>query len=216
MPVLITTIITFLGCSARESQRALSVQATQSYRTEYAGSRPKLVIGEFENRSRYMNGIFADETDRLAIQARQILKTHISQSGRFRILDRVNMKQAEREAEFSGTPRQVTGGDYILTGAVTEFGRRDVGRRDAIFHRSKTQVAYAKVSVSILDVRDSAVVCSYQGAGEFDLTDRSVLGFGSVAGYDATLTDKVLNLAMIEVVERMVEGLDLGEWEHGG
>jgi hypothetical protein len=30
-----------------------------------------------------------------------------------------------------------------------------------------------------------------------------VLGFGSAAGYDATLNDKVLNLAAIDVVDKL-------------
>ena len=111
-----------------------------------------------------------------------------------------------------GGAQNITGGDVVLTGAVTEFGRREVGRRDSVFHRSRTQIAYAKVTVSVVDVRTSQVMYSCQGAGEFDLTDRGVLGFGSTAGYDATLADKVLNLAMIEAVNRLVEGLEQGRW----
>ena len=73
-------------------------------------------------------------------------------------------------------------------------------------------MAYAKVTISIVDVKTSQVVYSCQGAGEFDLTDRGVLGFGSTAGYDATLADKVLNLAMIEAVDGLIKGLESREW----
>ena len=54
---------------------------------------------------------------------------------------------------------------------------------------------------------------SSQGSGEYDLSTADVLGFGSKAGYDATLNDKVLNLAIIEAVDRLVEGLENGYWQ---
>jgi len=159
-----------------------------------------------------MSGIFSDDKNRLGAQARNILMTHLSQSGRFTLMDRVNMDNLATEADYSGMKQSITGGQIVLTGAVTEFGRREVGRRDSVFHRSRTQVAYAKVTLSIVDVKTSQVKFSCQGAGEFDLKDRGVLGFGSTAGYDATLTDKVLNLAVIEAVNRLVEGLESNRW----
>jgi curli biogenesis system outer membrane secretion channel CsgG len=201
-----------LGCSARERSRTIEPNTVQTRGTPYAGKKHRLVIGEFTNRSPYMSGIFSDNEDRLGAQARNILMTHLTQSRRFTLMDRDNMENLEREAGYSGGTQKITGGEVVLTGAVTEFGRREVGRRDSVFHRSRTQVAYAKVTTSIVDVRTSQVVYSCQGAGEFDLTDRGVLGFGSTAGYDATLADKVLNLAMIEAVNHLVDGLEQGEW----
>ena len=51
-----------------------------------------------------------------------------------------------------------------------------------------------------------------QGAGEYGLSNREVVGFGTVAGYDATLNGKVLNLAITEAVNNLVTGLEHGEW----
>jgi curli biogenesis system outer membrane secretion channel CsgG len=206
------TLLLFCGCSTVESNRAIDVASVRSKKTSYTGPKHRLVIGEFTNRSPYMSGIFSDNSDRLGAQARNILMTHLSQSGRFVLMDRDNMKSLAIESAYSGQPQKTTGGEIVLTGAVTEFGRREVGRRDIVFHRSRTQVAYAKVTLSVVDVRTSQVVHSCQGAGEFDLTDRGVLGFGSVAGYDATLADKVLNLAMIEAIDRLVDGLENKQW----
>ena len=200
------------GCSARESNRAVEVSSVESRGKPYTGPKHRLVIGEFTNRSPYMSGVFSDGRDRLGAQARNILMTHLSQSGRFVLMDRDNMENLATEADYSGQTQRITGGDVVLTGAVTEFGRREVGRRDSVFHRSRTQVAYAKVTLSVVDVTTSQVVYSCQGAGEFDMTDRGVLGFGSTAGYDATLADKVLNLAMIEAVDRLIEGLEHRKW----
>lgn len=210
--LLVTTVFCVVGCSATESHRALEVNTVQSRGTAYSGRMYRLVIGEFTNRSPYMSGIFSDDKNRLGAQARNILMTHLSQSGRFVLMDRDNMQHLTTEADYSGMKQSITGGQIVLTGAVTEFGRREVGRHDSIFHRSRTQIAYAKVTLSIVDVETSQVNFSCQGAGEFDLKDRGVLGFGSTAGYDATLADKVLNLAVIEAVDRLVEGLEHNRW----
>ena len=208
---LICTIL--IGCSATEKNRAVPVTSVESRNRIYQGPKYRLVIGEFTNRSPYMSGIFSDNTDRLGAQARNILMTHLSQSGRFVLMDRDNMANLAAESGYSGQAQKITGGEIVLTGAVTEFGRREVGRHDAVFHRSRTQLAYAKVTLSVVDVRTSQVTFSCQGAGEFDLTDRGVLGFGSTAGYDATLADKVLNLAMIQAIDGLISGLENNQWK---
>ncbi|MBK8913597.1 MAG: hypothetical protein IPM64_03180 [Phycisphaerales bacterium] len=208
-----------IGCSdhsAKETSRTIEAQTVESRDRPYTGPKYRLVVGEFQNRAPYMTGVFSDPDDRehLRVQALNILMTHLAQSGRFTLMDRENLANLEREAEFSGTKQTITGGDAVLTGAVTEFGRRETGRHGAL-SRSRTQTAYAKVTVSIVDVKTSQVQYSCQGAGEFSLTAQGQMGFGgfgSTMSYDSTLADKVLNLAAIEAVNRLVEGLEQGKW----
>jgi curli biogenesis system outer membrane secretion channel CsgG len=82
-----------------------------------------------------------------------------------------------------------------------------------ILGRGKTQVAYAKVSLNIVNVKTSEVVFLTQGAGEYSLDNREIIGFGGTASYDATLNGKVLDLAMREAVNRLVEGIETGAWQ---
>ncbi len=56
----------------------------------------------------------------------------------------------------------------------------------------------------------SEVVLSSQGAAEFSLSNREIIGFGGTASYDATLNGKVLDLAMQEAVNHLVEQVDSG------
>ncbi|MDT4871944.1 putative lipoprotein [compost metagenome] len=58
----------------------------------------------------------------------------------------------------------------------------------------------------------SEVVFSARGAGEYELSNREVLGFGGTAGYDATLNGKVLDLALREAVDGLSAGRDAGQW----
>jgi curli biogenesis system outer membrane secretion channel CsgG len=51
-----------------------------------------------------------------------------------------------------------------------------------------------------------------QGAGEYALSEREVLGFGSTASYDSTLNGKVLDLAVREAVNNLVNDIQTNKW----
>jgi curli biogenesis system outer membrane secretion channel CsgG len=182
--------------------------------TPYSGPVYTVAIGKFNNRSTYMRGIFSDGTDRLGNQAKTILQTHLAQTGRFRVVDRGNLGELEKEAALRNTEQKLSGARVVFTGEVTEFGRRVTGDKVlfGIIGRGKKQTAYAKVSLNIVDVETSEVIFSTQGAGEYHLSDREVIGTGGASGYDSTLNGKVLNLAIMETVNRVVEGLESHEW----
>ncbi|MGC3029104.1 CsgG/HfaB family protein [Burkholderia sp. DN3021] len=198
------------GC-ATESSRTLDVPAVSSAQKPYAGKPVAIAVGKFDNRSSYMRGIFSDGIDRLGGQAKTILVTRLQQSRRFNVLDRENLDEIKQEAGFMKKAQAVKGANYVVTGDVTEFGRKDVGDHQlfGILGRGKTQVAYAKVNLNIVDTT-SEVVASSQGAGEFSLSNREVIGFGGTAGYDSTLNGKVLDLAIQEAVNHLAEQVDAG------
>jgi curli biogenesis system outer membrane secretion channel CsgG len=162
-----------------------------------------------------MRGVFSDGVDRLGSQAKTILITHLQQSNHFTVLDRDNLGEIQQEAEFKDQLQRLKGADFVVTGDVTEFGRKEVGDRQlfGILGRGKTQVAYAKVALNVVNVATSEVVYSSQGAGEYALSNREVIGFGGTASYDSTLNGKVLDLAMREAVNKMVDAVDSGAWK---
>jgi curli biogenesis system outer membrane secretion channel CsgG len=100
----------------------------------------------------------------------------------------------------------------VVTGAITEFGRKVTGDKQlfGILGRGKTQTAYAKATLNIVDVTNSEIIYSTQAAGEYELSNREVIGFGGTAGYDSTLNGKVLNLAITEAVNNIVRDIDNG------
>ena len=199
------------GC-ATEASRTLDVPQVAIASTPYAGKPVDIAPGRFDNRSSYLRGLFSDGVDRLGSQARTILVTSLQQSGRFNVLDRDNLAEIRQEAGFLKKSPTVKGAGYMVTGDVTEFGRKDVGDRQlfGLLGRGKTQVAYAKVSLNIVDTMTSEVVLSSQGAGEYSLSNREVIGFGGTAGYDSTLNGKVLDLAIQEAVNRLAAQVDAG------
>ena len=205
------------GC-ATESRRTIEAETVASFDTSYDGPRYAIVVGNFQNRSSYQRGLFSDGTDRLGSQAKTILKTHLQQTNRFDVIDRDNMAEIAEEARIAGAEQALEGAEVAVGGDVTEFGRRTTGDRQlfGILGEGKTQVAYAKVALNLVDVRTSRVVYSSQGAGEYALSNREVVGFGGTAGYDATLNGKVLNLAITEAVNGLVAGLERGAWSPSG
>ncbi|WLQ16230.1 CsgG/HfaB family protein [Hahella aquimaris] len=208
---LVALTIMVSAC-ATESHRAIEPQKVASYGTSYNGERTTMVVGNFQNRSNYMQGLFSSDTDRLGSQAKSILKTHMQQTQRFNLVDRDNMQELQQEAQIAGVKQKLAGARYVISGSVTEFGRKEVGDRQlfGILGRGKQQIAYAKVALSVVDVETSAIIYSTQGAGEYELSNREIVGFGGTAGYDATLNGKVLNFAITEVVNNLVRDLDSG------
>ncbi|MCT9845243.1 CsgG/HfaB family protein [Leclercia adecarboxylata ATCC 23216 = NBRC 102595] len=167
---------------ATESSRSVEVAKVATYNTAWQGQRSLISVGKFDSR--------------------------------FSVLDRANMEEIKTESGISGQHQQLKGATYVITGDVTEFGRKETGDRAlfGILGRGKSQVAYAKVALNVVNVRTSEVVYSSQGAGEYTLSNREVLGFGGTASYDATLNGKVLDLAIREAVNNLVAGTENGGW----
>lgn len=215
LPVAILALgFTLTSCAPVEKSRTVEtpkpIQSSQSY----VGAKSPLSVGKFDNRSTFMRGIFSDGVDRLGNQAKTILITHLQQTGRFSILERDNLVEAAQEAGFSKKAQNIKGADYIVTGDVSEFGRKEVGDQQlfGILGRGKSQIAYAKVSLNIVNVQTSEVVYATQGAGEYSLGEREVLGFGTTASYDSTLNGKVLDLAIRDAVNKLVADINNGSW----
>ncbi len=209
---LTATLIT--GCATTETNRAITPIQITSASSNYNGLKTTVSVGKFENRSGYMRGIFSDNTDRLGGQAKTVLETHLQQSGYFSVLNRDNLNEIKQEVGFSGAQQSIKGARYVITGDVSEFGRKEVGDQQlyGILGRGKSQIAYAKVNLNIVDVKTSEIVQSSVGAGEYELGDREILGFGTTATYDSTLNGKVLDLAIREAVSNLITSVQSGTW----
>ena len=213
---LATVVLGALAACATESHRAVQPEkpVTAAAAGSYSGPRNALMVGKFDNRSSYLRGMFSDGVDRLGGQAKTILIGHLQETGRFDVLDRDNLDELAREAKLKGEHQALQGADFALTGDVVEFGRKEMGDQQlfGILGSGKKQVAYSKVTINVVDVHTSKVVYSAGGAGEYALENREVIGFGGTAGYDSTLNGKVLDLAIREAVDRLVEAMERGQW----
>lgn len=206
--------ISVISACATQSNRVLSTPKVAAASSVYSGSPVPIAIGRFDNRSDFMRGVFSNGEDRLGPQARTSLVSHLQQSRRFSVLDRANMAATSQEASIQNKPQQLKGASYVVAGSIAEFGRKQIGDKQffGIFGRGKEQIAYAKVTLNVVDALTSEVVYSTSGAGEYTLSNREVLGFGGTATYDSTLTGKVIDLAMREAIDGLASGVDAGSW----
>ena len=140
------------GC-ATESSRTVEVAKVQAAVAPYSGERVAITVGRFDNRSNFMRGVFSDGVDRLGGQAKTALVSHLQQSQRFAVQDRENMAESAQEAKIAGAVQQLRGASFVVTGDVTEFGRKEVGDQQffGVLGRGKSQIAYAKVTLNIIN-----------------------------------------------------------------
>ena len=124
------------------------------------------------------------------------------------------MTEIKQEADLAKESQALKGARFVITGDVTEFGRKEVGDRQlfGILGRAKQQIAYAKVTLNVVDVKTAEVVYSSAGVGEYSLSNREIIGFGGTASYDSTLNGKVLDLAIRQAVDGLVNGIESGSW----
>ena len=199
----------FSGC-ATENSRVIQTPASQVALNPYYGEKVAISVGRFANQSTYNKGVFSDGEDRLGSQAATILITNLQQSGRFSVLERTNMESLKQESKIAKKTQNLKGAKYVVTGDIVEFGRKTVGDHQlfGILGKGKTQAAYTKVNLNLVNVATSEVVYSTQGAGEYSLSNREIVGFGGTAGYDATLNGKVLSLAIKEAADKLALAVD--------
>lgn len=207
--------VVLCGCAATGSSHAIRTARVPV--AAHAGPPLPVSIGVFENHSDFMRGVFADDVDPLGHQARTSLAAQLAETNRFVVLDRDPGDATAREAGLQHKAQALIGADFVVTGDVTRFGRKDVGNMPlfGLFGQSRSQSAYAVVTLNVVDSLTSKVVYSATGTGEVALTSRDVRGFGSTAGYDSTLNGKVLDLAMGEAVASLVAGEHAGRWGSG-
>src|SRR6267142_3922886 len=123
----LATIVYILAGCATESHQAITPEKVASAGTPYSGAKSTLVVGQFDNHSAYMRGLFSDGVDRLGGQARSILITHLQQTGRFTVVDRSNLREITNEAAINGQQLKLKGANYVIAGEVAQFGRKEVG-----------------------------------------------------------------------------------------
>ena len=209
--LVLPLVLCLSSACATEKSHVLDTQEVESYGTAYSGPITPIAVGKVANASPYMRGIFTTG-DQLGSQAKTILKTHLTQTGRFDVVDRDNLEEIGFESQTSGVNQSLVGAKYVVTGEVTEFGRKETGDHQlfGILGRGKKQIAYSKVALNVVDVTTSRIVYAVQGAGEYELSSREIVGTGGTQGYDSTLNGKVLNLSIANAVNKLVRDVENG------
>lgn len=172
----------------------------------------KVAILRFSNETQYGKGLFYNrENDPIAKQALDILSAKLAAADKFILLERSDLADILEEAQFGNITPQMVGADYAIIGSVTQYGRKEVG--DAgVFRSSKSQIVEAAVSIRLVDTTTGVILYSGEGKGEAKIKTKQVLGIGGKAGYDATLSDKAISMAISALVENVINKCTNKPW----
>jgi curli biogenesis system outer membrane secretion channel CsgG len=201
---VILILLLLESCTQQQQIVAIELKKQETIQ-EYKGLKRKVAIGRFSNETQYAKGIFYDKTnDPLGKQALDILSAKLSLSNKFILLERSDMDKITEELKLARNDEiKNIGADYLIIGSVTEFGRKIVGDVNA-FSRSKTQTVQAGVNIRLVDVLTGQIIYSEEAKGEAETTNKTVMGMGERADFDATLSDKAISAAITKLVDNII------------
>lgn len=173
----------------------------------------KVAIGRFSNETQYAKSVFYDkDNDPMGKQASDILSTKLAATDKFIFIERQDFDKIVQEMNTAGTISNQIGADYLIIGSITEFGRKTIGNQK-VFSSSKKQLVEAGVSLRLVDVSTGMIIYSGEAKGEAEVEDKKVMGFGTTADYDATLSDKAITAAISQLVENVVSKCMDNAWK---
>jgi curli biogenesis system outer membrane secretion channel CsgG len=213
--ILLALSICLIAAGCTTHQQIVQVESqVQTIENEQHSLKRKVAIARFSNETTYAKGIFYDKAnDPVGKQALDILSAKLASTNKFILLEREDMDKILEELKIAGNENyQKVGADYLIIGSVTEFGRKVVGDVD-LFSNSKKQVVQAGVSIRLVDVSTGQIIYSEEARGEAETTNKTVLGLGERADYDATLNDKAISTAISKLVENIVNNCMDRPWK---
>ncbi|MCH5283162.1 MAG: hypothetical protein J1E59_05860 [Treponema sp.] len=201
----------FFGCVSPSPGKESSANATpssveMSKEKGRAGNslKRKVAIARFSNETTYAKGAFYDkENDPLGKQTLDILSAKLAASGKFILLERSDLNLINAEKELLGITSQAVGADYLIIGSLTKYGRKNTGET-GLASRTRRQTVEAGVAIRLVDVSSGQIIYSEEANGMAETESKTVLGMGSQAGFDATLSDKAIEAAVSQLVENIV------------
>ncbi len=193
----------------RAEQQRAQVVAQQPVLKRY---KRKIAIARFTNESNYGRALLTDrDYDQIGKQASDMLAGKLVKSNNFIVFERSDLNKIMKEQQISGDAALV-GVDAVIVGSVTEFGRSVTGK-SAWLSGTKVQTARAKVDARIVDVKTGQAFFSVSGVGEASTESGEIAGYGSHAGYDATLNDRAISAAISDMIDKLVSTLDERPWK---
>ncbi len=172
----------------------------------------KVAIARFSNETKSGASFFINsDGDRIGKQASDILSAKLTATEKFLMFERTDKEKIDDEQALADLKSDGVSVDYLIVGSVSEFGRTNESKV-GVFSRKKTQKAYAKVNVRLIDTSNGRIIYSEEGAGEAFSSARTVAGVGGKSGYDSTLDDQAMSEAISQMVSNIVENLTNKPW----
>jgi curli biogenesis system outer membrane secretion channel CsgG len=198
------------GCTS-ESETAITPKRVDIHSDLRNEQKIRIALDSFKCHAGFVRSRSAKE--QLEEQARAILLSHLQQSKIFRIQESQTSFGVPTHSPAISAPARAP--KYIVAGNIIEFGRKETSGWVlwGLLATSKKQVAYAKINLNILNAATYEVVHSVQGAGQFHFNERDYVAasFSGTSSFDWVISGKVLELAIIETVNRLSGDISRGD-----
>ncbi len=172
----------------------------------------RIAVGRFINATNYGKALLRPgQSDPIADLVADMLVNRLVDSDRFIVFERDDLEVVERETGSDRLGSTLPGVDALIVGSLTQFGRRTDGQ-SGFLSSTKRQSVEAAVEVRLVDVNTGRAFFSAEGRGSSATEAGEVAGFGSRAGYDATLNDQAISAAVDDLVSAIVSELSDRVW----
>ena len=217
--ILVACLLLMGGCASYQSekpQKTLSITPATSTPVvdEVISLKKKVAIGRFTNESRLANSFLnegSDTKEKMSRAATDILTAKLAMTKRYLLIERQDDLAISNEQKISNIESYKIPADYLILGSISEFGRNTTGNVGLI-DRTKKQSAYAKVTLRLVDTHTGMIIFGEEGSGEAYSESGTVLGMGSKAGFDESLTDKAIDAAISSVIQNLINKLSNDPW----
>jgi len=173
----------------------------------------KVAIARFTNETNYGRSFLVDkDANPIGKQALDILSKKLLDTDKFILLERADLEKVNAELGLANLGVLKNAADYLVVGSITAFGRKNEGKV-GVFTRTRTQTAFAKVTIRLIDVQSGMVLYAEEGSGEAFSEQKTTMGLGPAADYDSTLNDKVLDAAISNLASKVIENLLGKPWK---
>lgn len=183
------------------------------------GLKRLVAVTRFDNKSGYQGKL------ELGNGLADMLTDALSRSGRFIVVERLQIQDALREQDFARSGRAVEAGapeigrllntQAIVIGTVTHYdehlmlGAGQVGQGGPAFQVS-TATARLEINIRVVDTTTGEVLLS-QSSRAFDQASTLASEFGGVT-FAKTATGKVCQQAITDAVMKLCRGMDVAPW----
>ena len=167
---------------------------------------PKVAVMDFDNQSQHGGW-------RLGRGAADILTTSLVKQTDYEVFERDRLNSVIEEQNLGSSGRvdpataakigKIIGVQYIITGAVTEYGESKTGGGGGGVHVGKKGYA-ATVDVRIVDVNTSRILFADTGSGNKSSMNVRVFGFGGGESWNEKHATEAMRDAIDQVTQKLV------------
>ena len=170
-----------------------------------AWAKDRVAVMDFENKSQYGGW-------RVGHGASDILTTELTKTGKFSVMERGKLASIMKEQDLGASGRfdpttaarlgKIIGVEYIITGAVTEYGQSASGGGGGGVHVGKKGY-HASVDVRMVNATTGEIVFADSASASKSSVNVRVFGFGGGESFNEKKATAVMRTAIQELAAKI-------------